>query len=254
MSRDCISPSARTRLAVFPRIALISIPLFLAHASVFAEPSRFRHEELRTVSTATDLVTEPHHKQFVLGEQLVLTRRDSKAAREVRASGLQARIFTLAAGKEEPSPWAEFDPCLVYLSAVATIPPVNEAAINLGALIGEEWLTAVKGRAIDIGRFLLVFEKSTDGAKLLRLEKGSKSAYFKSGLYFEVRPSSFKNYSQAEVDALASANERREPEIRNAARINSNARPCYSFEIIRVATGGEQLAYLGDCVADEALP
>jgi hypothetical protein len=69
-----------------------------------------------------------------------------------------------------------------------------------------------------------------------------------------VRPSSFKNYSQAEVDALASANERREPEIRNAARINSNARPCYSFEIIRVATGGEQLAYLGDCVADEALP
>jgi hypothetical protein len=244
----------RTIQTLFPSLAriLLGAALLVALMPARAEPAKFERHEIPVITPATDLVDEYPGKSYPLGQSLLLTRKATTAAQRIRARGFQVRVFPLAASRFEPDPWAFFDPCYVFLSSVIPVNGSADHTINLGQLASPFWLTAVEGRPIEQGRYLLVFEQATDDRSIFRLDKTRKDEYFKSGLYLEVVPA--RSYSQKEVDELAKATERERPKIERETQVNSPNLPCYRYQVVRVGVGDRQVALLRSCDAEEYVP
>lgn len=128
----------------------------------------------------------------------------------------------------------------------------GDHAINLGPLTSPFWLTATRGPPIERGRYVVDFEQLSDDHGIFRLDKGRKDDYFKSGLYIEITPA--RSYTQQEVDGLADVIEKERREIERETRVNSPELPCYRYQVVRVAGGEEQLAFLDSCDPKEFVP
>jgi hypothetical protein len=224
---------------------LVGVLLFAEAAD--AEPARFETRNLSVIARATELVDEYAGKQYPLGTSLQLTRKSSAAARSMRERNFQIRMFALAADQFVPEPWAFFDPCYVYYSMVFSIRGSTDEAIDLVKLRDPVWLTPIRGRKIERGRYLLLFEQATDTEPFFRLNKTERDAYFKSGLYIEVVP--VREYPQETVDELAEQLERRRAEIEPQARVNDASLPCYRYRVVGGAgsASDERIAFLESC-------
>jgi hypothetical protein len=208
-------------------------------------------QDVPVITPARELVSEDG-KQFPLGAAFTLTSRTTAAAVALRERGFQVRVFSIAEGVNEPTPYLVFDPCYVYLTKVIRVRGSSDPTINLGSLTKPTWLTPTLDRGMQRGRYLLVFEQSGDDRPVFRLRKDHTKEYFGSALYVEVLPVS--QYTPREIaEFIRLINQKRE-ELEGEAMTNSPSLPCYRYQAVTVLAGGapeQQVARLEPCRADD---
>jgi hypothetical protein len=248
----------RRRIAL-PCKVLAAFVLASSEGQALAQVSRFANDTLPVINAST-FVNEPSGKQFKLRDPFRLTPQATPAARKFASDGYQVRVFALDPGKMQPTPWAFFDPCYVYVSTVLLRRPKSEPdarttereVIEFGPLSTPYWLTLAKDAEAPVtaGRHVMVFERASDPSDLVRLNKNDRDRYFASSLYFEVLPE--RVYSRDEANRLLVASKERVEELERDARNNAPDKPCYRYQLVRVAgSDDEQLAYLEDCNPEE---
>lgn len=220
-----------------------ALALFGLEGQAFGEPSKFRPGTVNVLAAAR-LVNETGGHQFRLGQDLLLTVQRSPYVQQKIAKGFQARIFTLARGENIPSPWAFFDPCLIFYSLVLNA-PTQHGRMNLGRLSGLNYLN-VEGNGVFPGRYLIVFEEKADSGRMIRLNRQDVRRYFSQSLYIEVLPT--KTYTRRELERRAGELGLRSSELRQEAHVNSPAFRCYIYRSVQAPEGEEeQLAFEEKC-------
>jgi len=223
----------------FPRglrpVALcVAFSLAGTKISAAQEIARFKLLDLPVITPAQAFVNEYPGKRFPIGSSITLTRRTTAAARKLRQSDFQIRLFRLPREGSEPKPWEFFDPCYVYISRVLRIKGQADQEIHLGRFVDEAWLEPVRGGSMLRGRYLLVFEQFGDDQSVFRLHKDKKDAYFGSGLYIELIPLD-RPYSRREIDEAAQKIDNLQAGLLSEIGLNSPARTCYRYKKIAVA-------------------
>jgi hypothetical protein len=231
-------------------LALVVAASICGSAPASAQRSNFS-DGLVEVIEANRFVNEPSGTIYRLGQDLILTVRGTTQARMFAREGFNVRIFALGASSSTPGHWAWFDPCYVFLSLLLSNVPIADGRMNLGNLRGLDFLTVRKGKAVSNGRFLVVFERTSDQLDLVRLRQAESKSYFAQALYIEVAPN--RRYDQVEIDRHASMISAEVLVIRADARRNARSFRCYRYKAAGSnRTAVEQLAHLRDCGADPA--
>jgi hypothetical protein len=201
-----------------------------------AQTSHFSSSDVRVID-ARAFVNAPNdsqsYVQYVRGQDLVLTMKDTPESKDFAADGFQIRAFRLDTDGK-PYSWAYFAPCYVYLSALYSFGKPTELRIDIGPLESRNWLHAEHGQPIRSERFELMFEGKTDADSLFRLNESDITAYFSRGLRIEVNPD--RDYSAAEAAQQANLAAEDAINVRNAAQSNTPTSTCYRSNAAQSST------------------
>jgi hypothetical protein len=195
------------------------------------------------VTKANDVVEEVPASIY-LGASLRLTVKNTASAKKYRNSPFQVRMFRVPYGDFIPRSWAYIDSCYVYLSSVFSFRGSNDETVNLGRFADDAFLDITAG-SINSGTYLLIFEQGADREKIFRLHENNRDAYFKKGLFLEIKP--LRHYSETETLKIASKASNRTMALYSEINDNTPKLKCFKYKSVVGGDGETEVATLEIC-------
>jgi hypothetical protein len=164
-------------------------------------------------------------------------------------------MFRLAPGSRDPVPWFVFGKCEVFRTSVIQVERqegVQQTVIPLNSFSDPAWLSPnAYSRSMEEGRYLLVFEETSDDSPVFRLARDAHEAYFKLG--WVMRLVEDRKYQPAEVKDAHDSLEKVRSTLEVEARIDAPTRVCHRVTNDRIVESDASPVELANCSEDAAV-